>query len=439
MNHPQDLTLRQQADAVRRGDVSAKELLDATLERLRERDPAINATPVLFDELSQVQISQAPAGPLYGVPITVKDMFALPWRAARNGTMHNMIPAGASGPYRNLRDAGVIVVGIANQHELGMGTTGVYSAYGAMRNPWDIERCAGGSSGGSAAGVAARLVAGSLASDSGGSTRIPAAYCGVVGLKLTYGSVAYDGYFGAATTFSAPGVIARDAGDARSLTAALLQRPLPQQSGSGLRIGVVRDPFWNDADHETADVCQRALKLAGWKVTELKIENLELAVAAFLGRLIAEAGVPSPDVLASISAPTRALLLAGILAPARFVPRADRVRAAVRYSIAAAFDTVDFLAWPTSPAAAPTLEDTWIALPSGRKPVDVPNVRQSSIANLTGIPGISIPVGLNTSNLPLGLQLLGPWGSEARLLDAAEHIERVSEREFVNLVPPLAR
>ena len=130
MSHPQDLTLRQQAEAVRRGEISAKELLDATLERLRERDPSVNSTPVLFDELSQVQISQAPAGPLYGVPITVKDMYALPWRAARNGTVHNMIPASASGPYRNLRDAGLIVVGIANQHELGMGTTGVYSAYG---------------------------------------------------------------------------------------------------------------------------------------------------------------------------------------------------------------------------------------------------------------------------------------------------------------------
>lgn len=439
MSHPQDLTLRQQAEAVRRGEISAKELLDATLERLRERDPSVNSTPVLFDELSQVQISQAPAGPLYGVPITVKDMYALPWRAARNGTVHNMIPASASGPYRNLRDAGLIVVGIANQHELGMGTTGVYSAYGPNRNPWDVARCAGGLSGGGAAGVAARLVAGSLASDSGGSTRIPAAYCGVVGLKLTYGSVPYDGYFGAATTFSAPGIVARDGGDARALTAALVQRPLPQQSGSGLRIGVVRDPFWNDIDHETADVCQRALKLAGWKVTEVKIENIELAVAAFLGRLIAEAGVPSSDVLATISAPTRALLLAGMLTPARFVPRADRVRAAVRYSLAAAFETVDFLAWPTTPSAAPTIDDTWVELPSGPIPADVPNVRQASLANLTGVPGISIPVGLTTTNLPLGLQLLGPWGSESRLLDAAEHMERVSEREFVNLLPPLAR
>jgi len=439
MTHPQDLSLRQQAEAIRHGDLSAKELLEATLERLRSRDASINSTPVIFDELSQVQISQAPAGPLFGVPITVKDMFALPWRAARNGTSLNLIPAGASGPYRNLRDAGVIVVGVANQHELGIGSTGIYSAYGAMRNPWNPLHCAGGSSGGSAAAVGAHLVAGSLASDSGGSTRIPASFCGVVGLKLTYGSVPYDGYFGAATTFSAPGLVARDGGDTRMLTAAMLQRPLPQQSGSGLRVGLVREPYWNDVDHEAADLCTMALKLAGWKVSEVKIENLELAGAAFLGRLIAEAGIPSSEVFATLSEPTRALLLAGMLAPARFVPRADRVRAAVRYSLAAALETVDFLAWPTTPGCAPTLEDPWVTIPSGRTPVDVPNVRQNSLANLTGAPAISIPVGLSASALPIGLQLLGPWGSEARLLDAAEHIERVSDRAFVSLLAPLAR
>ncbi|MGA2432587.1 MAG: amidase [Acidimicrobiales bacterium] len=308
MTHPQDLSLRQQAEAIRHGDLSAKELLEATLERLRSRDSSINSTPVIFDELSQVQISQAPAGPLFGVPITVKDMFALPWRAARNGTSLNLIPAGASGPYRNLRDAGVIVVGVANQHELGIGSTGIYSAYGAMRNPWNPLHCAGGSSGGSAAAVGAHLVAGSLASDSGGSTRIPASFCGVVGLKLTYGSVPYDGYFGAATTFSAPGLVARDGGDTRMLTAAMLQRPLPQQSGSGLRVGLVREPYWNDVDHEAADLCTMALKLAGWKVSEVKIENLELAGAAFLGRLIAEAGIPSSEVFCwppHVSCPAR--------------------------------------------------------------------------------------------------------------------------------------
>jgi aspartyl-tRNA(Asn)/glutamyl-tRNA(Gln) amidotransferase subunit A len=223
------------------------------------------------------------------------------------------------------------------------------------------------------------------------------------------------------------------------LTATLLQRPLPQQSGSGLRVGLVRDPFWNDIDQEIADVCKRAITLAGWKVSELKIDNLELAGAAFVGRFIAEIGIPPLDVLSTLSAPTRALLLAGMLAPARFVPRADRVRAAVRHSLAAAFETVDFLAWPTTPTTAPSIEKPWVTIPSGTMPVDVPNIRQSSLANLTGVPGISIPVGLSESQLPIGLQLLGPWGSEARLLDAAEHIERASDRHFVNLVAPLAR
>jgi Asp-tRNA(Asn)/Glu-tRNA(Gln) amidotransferase A subunit family amidase len=115
------------------------------------------------------------------------------------------------------------------------------------------------------------------------------------------------------------------------------------------------------------------------------------------------------------------------------------VRAAVRYSLAAALETVDFLAWPATPSTAPTLDDPWVTLPSGRVLVDVPNVRQNSFANLTGAPAISIPVGLSDSQMPIGLQLLGPWGSEARLLDAAEHIERASDRAFVNLVAPLAR
>ena len=439
MSHPQDWTLRQQAEAIRRGDLNARELLQLTLERIAERDGSINSTPVTFEEASLNMLGQAPAGPLHGVPFTVKDMFALPWRAARNGTSFDLIPASASGPFRNLRDAGGVVVGIANQHELGMGTTGAYSAYGRMGNPWKPDHCAGGSSGGSAAAVAARLVAASLASDSGGSTRLPASYCGVVGLKITYGAVPYDGYFGAATTFSAPGIVARDGGDVRLFATSLLQRPLPKQSGSGIRVGVVRDPFWHDINPEIAAAGENALRVSGWHVTEINIEHMELAGAAFLGRLIAEAGVPPNDILATLSAPTRALLLAGMLAPARFVPRADRVRAAIRESLARAFQSVDLLVWPTTPATAPSLDHPWVMLPSGHVAADTANVRHASLANLTGVPGISLPIGLDSAGLPIGLQLLAPWGGEARLLDATEYFERVTDRRFVDLIPPMAR
>ncbi|MEY2459903.1 MAG: aspartyl-tRNA(Asn)/glutamyl-tRNA(Gln) amidotransferase subunit, partial [Acidimicrobiaceae bacterium] len=252
MNHPQDLGLRAQAAAIRSGEIKASELLDVTLSRLAERDIALNSTPVVFADEAREMLAVAPAGPLHGVPVTIKDMYSLPWRGAHNGTSFELIPPAESGGFRRLRDAGAVIVGVANQHEAGMGTTGTVSAYGVHRNPWNLDHCPGGSSGGSASAVAARLVAGSLGSDSGGSTRLPAAYCGVVGLKVTYRALPYDSYFGLGTTFSAPGAFGRDAGDARLVAEALLARPLIADPARQLRVGIVRDPYWSDCQPEVA-------------------------------------------------------------------------------------------------------------------------------------------------------------------------------------------
>src|SRR5207244_12153962 len=123
------------------GERRASELLDATLERLAERDGALNSTPVVFADEAREMLAAAPDGPLHGVPVTIKDMYALPWRGARNGTPFELIPAAESGAYRRLRDAGAVIVGVANQHEAGMGTTGSVSAYGAHGNPWRLDHC----------------------------------------------------------------------------------------------------------------------------------------------------------------------------------------------------------------------------------------------------------------------------------------------------------
>src|SRR5205085_10910124 len=135
-------------------------------------DAVLNSTPVVFPDESRRMLAGAPDGPLHGVPLTMKDMYALPWRAARNGTPFELIPAAESGAFRRLRDAGAVIVGVANQHEAGMGTTGVVSAYGQHPNPWNVAHCPGGSSGGSAAPVAARLAAGRVAGGSGRCTRL---------------------------------------------------------------------------------------------------------------------------------------------------------------------------------------------------------------------------------------------------------------------------
>jgi Asp-tRNA(Asn)/Glu-tRNA(Gln) amidotransferase A subunit family amidase len=423
VSHPQELGLREQAQAVADGSLAAGELLDATLARLAERDGELNSTPVVFAEEAHAMLADAPAGPLRGVPLTLKDMFTTPWRGAHSGTSRELLPPGPSGVFKRLRDAGAVIVGVAQQHELGMGTTGRASVWGPARNPHDLARCAGGSSGGSASAVAARLVAGSIGSDSGGSTRIPAAYCGVVGLKTTWGSVPRAGYTGGVSTFSAAGAFARDAADARLLSEVLAARALPAGDAAGLRCGIVRAPFWEDLDPEVEARCHDALAATGWELVELALDRVELSGPAAASRLAPEllAGLDL-SVLGELDPATRALTQFALLTPAVRLVRADRVRAHLRRETARAFERVDLLAWPASPAPPPLIDAPVVELPSGTTLADPPNLRQATLANLTGVPGVSVPVG-EAAGLPVGLQLLAPWGAEARLLDAAEHLE----------------
>jgi Asp-tRNA(Asn)/Glu-tRNA(Gln) amidotransferase A subunit family amidase len=420
----QELGLREQAQAIASGAVDAGELLDATLAGIAERDGTINSTPIVFAEEARAMLAAAPKGPLHGVPLTLKDMFTTPWRGAHSGTSRELLPAGASGVFERLREAGAVIVGIAQQHELGMGTTGRASIWGPVRNPHDQARCAGGSSGGSAAAVAAKLVAGSVGSDSGGSSRIPAAYCGVVGLKTTWGTVPRDGYTGGTSTFSAAGAFGRDAGDARLLAEMLAARPLPEGDGARLRCGIVRAPFWEDIHPEVEERCRAAIEAAGWEVVELAIDRVELAGAAAASRLAPEflAGADL-SVLGELDPITRGLCQFALLTPAVRIVRADRVRAHLRHQTARAFERADVLAWPASPAPPPPIDAPLVQLPSGPVPADPANIRQATLANLTGVPGISVPVG-EAEGLPVGLQLLAPWGEETRLLDATAHLER---------------
>ena len=160
-DHPQDLSLREQARAIADGELDATELLEATLARIAERDGPLRSIAESFGSEAAKMLAEAPEGPLHGVPVAVKDMFALPWRAPRDGSVKNPygIGPGESGLYRRLRDSGAVVVAVTNMHEFGIGSTGHVSAYGPCATPWDVTRCAGGSSSGSASAVGARLVA----------------------------------------------------------------------------------------------------------------------------------------------------------------------------------------------------------------------------------------------------------------------------------------
>jgi aspartyl-tRNA(Asn)/glutamyl-tRNA(Gln) amidotransferase subunit A len=439
VTHPQDLALREQAQLIEAGELDAGELLDATLARIEERGRSLRTVAATFPEESRAMLAAAPPGPLHGVPVTVKDMFSLPWRGYHNGTRRELGARSASGVYRRLRDSGAVIVGVDNQHELGLGTTGIASPHGAARNPWNPEHCTGGSSSGSAAGVAARIVGGAVGSDSGGSTRLPAGWCGVVGLKVTYGALPYDGYTGSNSSFSGPGALGRDAGDARLLLEALLARPLPRADASSLRVGLVSRPYWEDVDPDVDAACRDALDLAGFVQSELELPLVELAAPAGAVRVGAELGVAVPSaVVAELEPITRGLLQYGALQPAQRLVRADRVRARLRRALAHAFAACDLLVWPTNSAPAPPIDAPLLELPSGPALPDAPNIRQAILANLAGVPGVSVPVGFHSNGLPIGVQLLAPWSEESRLLDAAERIEAASEQRWVSESPALA-
>ena len=450
MTAPLDLGLRAQAAAVAAGDIDPGELLDAALVRIGERNPALNAIVETFPERSREMLAAAPAGPLRGVPVVIKDEWPLPWRAQRFGAAELMAPTapGESAPYRVLRDAGAVIVGVGNMHELGAGSTGNVSVYGPARNPWNTERCPGGSSSGPASSVAGRLVAGAVGADGLGSVRFPAAYCGLTGLKPTFGRSAMEGHHMApVTTLIVSGPLCADAADCRLLGSVLYGEQLAGGDAAGLRIGVVRDPVSEDVTPEIAAACEEAIEAlraeTGGEVREIELPDLEAATLAAILIINSESmGGVTPERLnhldPELSPIARGTLKYRMVLPATATVQSSRVRTLMRRRLATLFEQVDLIAWPTVPAPAPPLEAPMVELPSGINTADQANVRGAALANLTGIPSISMPVGLSSEGLPLALQLQAAWGRDELLLDAAEALERANGRRWVESLPPMA-
>jgi Asp-tRNA(Asn)/Glu-tRNA(Gln) amidotransferase A subunit family amidase len=449
MTEPLDLLLREQAAAIAAGELDAAELLEATLARIGARNPEINAVVETFPERSREMLAAAPAGPLHGVPVVIKDEWPLPWRAQRFGAADMLAEAvpGESGPYRALRDAGAVIVGVGNMHELGASSTGNISVYGPARNPWNVERCPGGSSSGPAASVAARLVAGAVGADGVGSIRYPATYCGLTGLKPTFGRSAMDGHHmaGVSTTIVS-GPLCADAGDARLLGSVLFGEELRAGDASGLRIGVIENEVSEDVAPAVGEACEKAIEdlRAATDGDVRTIELPELAAATLATVLIANSeslGGVTPqrlnDLDPELSPLGRGLLKYRLMLPAAATVKAHQIRTMARQRLAAVFEEVDVIAWPTLPAVAPPLEAPMVELPSGTLTADAANVRGGALANLTGIPAISVPVG-SSEGLPIGLQLQAAWGRDELLLDAAEALERANDRHWVEATPPLA-
>ncbi|MGP3943706.1 amidase [Streptomyces sp. 6N106] len=425
------------AEWLRTGRVSPRALAETALGEASRWQPVINAFVTLDEQGALAAADQAARelaagvdrGPLHGVPVAVKDVIDVRGLPTTAGSRHfaGHIAQEDAESVRRLREAGAVILGKTNTHEFANGPTGDRSASGPTRNPHAPDRIAGGSSSGAAAAVATGTVPLALGTDTGGSTRIPAACCGVVGLRPTQGAVSTSGVFPLAPPLDTVGPMARTAADCLLMWTAMTGGQPHTSASTSARIGWIPP----NSVHPTAPAVTRAARdFAGDLVTgEVPVPHLRELRAAYgiiqgseAYAVHAERLETAPELY---SAEVRDRLRAGGEFQRREYDRALDLRKRVRSTVMNRLRSYDFLALPTIPLIAPPLDRRADRI--GAEPIDVPTalLALTSPWSVLGLPAVSVPAGL-VDGLPTALQLVGPPGSEQRLLATAECLQRTT-------------
>ena len=442
------LTISEAASELRRRTVSATELVEAALSQADRLDDDLHVYATRFDETARTAAAKADndlaagidRGPLQGVPVGIKDMIltkeapTLAGSAVRNPAWQRRIDARA---VARLRSVGAVIIGKTTTAELAIGVPDAAYLSRETRNPWNHSRWAGGSSAGSAAGVAAQMFFGALGTDTGGSIRIPAAYCGVVGLRPTLRQGAQRGVISLARSLDVVGPLGRSAADVALILQAMTggdrtgNRDFSAGLGSslnGLRIGVAR------ADHldrplVQADVVARfeeavaELHRAGATVRDIELPHYEAGVSAVLVTILAEACAEHRQQLREqwqMFAPaTRRSLSNGLLLTAADLVAAQRVRSTVRRDVAQLYRDVDLIVSPTTLSTAPQLE----ALSLEELTQSICTDYWSAVGN----PVLSLPIGFSAEGMPIGMQIAGRRLDEATVIRAADAYQRLTD------------
>lgn len=448
------MTVLEAAAALRARKVSSVELTRASLSSI-EKQTALNAFLAVPAETALERAKEADKelrsgrdrGPLHGVPIALKDLFdtkGIPTTAGSRVFEHR-IPADDSAVTARLAAAGAVMVGKTNQHELAYGITSDNPHFGAVRNPWDLERSPGGSSGGSGAAVAAGIVAMAMGTDTGGSIRIPASFCGCVGLKPTFGRVSKRGVLALGFTLDHMGPLTRTVRDTAVTMNAIAgydpldvsssRRPveeyLPGETPSiaGLRVGLPDNFYLERTDPEVATSVHRMAALAeslGASIVHVRVPDIDALNAVARVILLCEASAalePYLDSRELFGKDVLALLDQGRLLPATAYINAQRLRSLYRDQFNALWKDIDCLFTPATPSPAPRIGQYTIEIGGKAEDVRLATTAMLRGINAVGLPALSIPSGLSESRLPLGLQIVGPAFSEARLLRIGAALE----------------
>jgi aspartyl-tRNA(Asn)/glutamyl-tRNA(Gln) amidotransferase subunit A len=473
------LTIHELHDMLKKGETTSLTIAEAVIDRIKSVDKKVNAYITVTVEEARLQAQEADkrimsgdtASPLLGIPIAVKDNMCTDGikTTCASKILSNFVPPYDATVIGKLKKAGYVLCGKPNMDEFAMGSSTENSGFFVTKNPWDLERIPGGSSGGSAAAVAAGECIASLGSDTGGSIRQPAACCGVVGLKPTYGRVSRYGLVAFASSLDQIGPITKDVTDSALLMNVIAGHDVKDSTSAniavpdftraltkdvkGMKIGLPKEYFIEGMDPEVEEAVKNAVKSLeelGAKVVDVSLPHTDYAVATYYILATSEAssnlarydGVKygfraggakdlldmymksrsqgfGPEVKRRIMLGTYALSAGYYDA---YYKKGQQVRTLIKHDFDEAFKTVDVIATPTAPTAAFKI---------GEKSADPLQMYLSDIftisVNLAGIPGISVPCGFTKLKLPIGLQLLGKHFDETSILRAAYAYEQSTQ------------
>jgi aspartyl-tRNA(Asn)/glutamyl-tRNA(Gln) amidotransferase subunit A len=472
------LTLHEASDKLRKRELTSVELTEAVYQRIADTDDKVHAYLTLAREAALEQANRAdeklkqatdPA-PLLGIPIALKDNFLTKGlrTTCASKILGDFIPPYDATTVDKVRSAGAVIIGKTNLDEFAMGSSVENSAYFATCNPWNLERIPGGSSGGSAAAVAADECIAALGTDTGGSIRQPAACCGIVGLKPTYGRVSRYGIIAFASSMDQVGPMTKDVRDAALLLEAIagqdpadstsINSSVPRYSAAlngdikGLRLGIPKEYFVSGMQIEVGEAVRsaiRELEKHGAVIEEISLPHTEYAVAVYYIVATAEASsnlarydgmrfgrrANGKDLIETymisrdegFGAEVKRRIMLGTYALSAgyydaYYLKAQRVRTLIRKDFDAAFGRCDVIVTPTAPTTAFRL---------GEKTQDPLQMYLSDIytisINLAGLPAISLPCGFDGEGMPIGLQIIGKHFDEATILRVADTYERATE------------
>ncbi len=435
---------------VRRRAISPVELTKECLQRIERLNPVLNAFITVTGEsaladarMAEQEIARGEwRGPLHGIPIGLKDLIdtASVRTTAASAVFKDRVPAQDADVTKRLKAAGAVILGKQNLHEFAYGSSSIISYFGEMHNPWNPEHITGGSSGGSAAAVAAGLCYAAIGTDTAGSIREPAAACGIVGLKPTYGRVSARGIIPLSVSLDHVGPLTSNVADAAAVFDAIANENPPSIPGiavqqnkhaagtRNLRVGVPRQYFFEELDPEISSAVEEALATIKHFVAEVR--EISLPVNADRALQAAEAYAYHSEFVAKTPELYHPETLRRIRTGEKYSAE-DRARAAAelemeRRNIQSVFNDLDALVTPTIPILPPTIASLK-QHPERLRPAELLLLRNTRPFNVWGLPAISIPCGFTSSGLPIGLQIAGPHWGEATVLALARGYERVTE------------